>query len=315
MAMIRSCSTIAAAAGAPLEVRSAHALAQARCRAAFVHYAGLVPPPIVVLAAILLLQLGSATAKTIVTPANVVAVIFLRNLFGGLALCTATRPDLGALSGRQIGTAALLGANLALMNVLGYLAISALPLGVVTTIGFLGPLGVSAAMSRRASDFIWPALALAGVALLNPLQSALDPLGLAYAFGFATAWGAYILCSARSARSTPGLTGLALAMAFAALFTAPLAAGALPELLGNIENVRTIALVILFATLPFALEFAALKRMSPRQFGVLVSTEPALGALVGMIALGEILSGSAWTALVLVSAAALGSTLAAKQER
>ena len=303
-----------AAAGAPLEIRAVQALqlALSQCHAAIVRAAILVPPPVVVLVAILLLQFGVATAKTIITPANVVAIIFLRNLFGGLALCAATRPDLSALSQRQIGLAALLGVNLAVMNILGYLAVSALPLGVVTTIGFLGPLGVSAAMSRRPVDFLWPALALTGVTLLNPMQTDLDPLGLAYAFGFATAWASYILLSARSARSTPGITGLALAMAAAALFTAPLAAGALPALLGNIENVRTIALVILLATLPFALEFAALKRMSPRQFGVLVSTEPAIGALVGMVALGEILSGSSWTALVLVSAAALGSTMTAK---
>lgn len=304
---------ITVTSNAPLETRAVQTLAQ--CAAAVVRAASLVPPPILVVAAILLLQFGSATAKSIITPANVVAIIFLRNLFGGMALSVAARPNLGALSRGQLGTAALLGANLALMNILGYLAIAALPLGVVTTIGFLGPLGISAVMARRPSDFVWPALALAGVALLNPIQTDLDPLGLAYAFGFAASWACYILGSARSARSTPGITGLALAMAAAALFTAPLAAPALPDLLGSAENIRTIALVILFATLPFALEFSALKRMSPRQFGVLVATEPAMGALVGMVALGELLSGAAWTALALVSAAAFGSTLSAKGER
>ena len=275
----------------------------------------LVPAPLYVVLAILLLQVGSATAKDIMNPSNAMGLIFLRNLLGGTVLLAAIRPDIASLTRRQWINAVLLGANLAVLNSAGYFALNLIPLGMVMTIGFLGPLTVSVIGARRPVEFLWPVLAFAGVFLLTPAGggSDLDPLGVALACGFALAWGTYILLSARNARTTPGLTGFCLAMCISAVLTAPFAASSVGDFLVSAEMVVSVLMVALFGTLPFALEFIALKRLSPAVFGVLLSTEPALASVVGMIMLGEILSGGGWTALVMVSVAALGSTLTARR--
>ena len=265
----------------------------------------LVPAPLYVVLAILILQVGTATAKDIMNPSNAMGLIFLRNLLGGTVLFAAIRPDLASLTRRQWGNAVALGANLAVLNSVGYFALTLIPLGVVVTIGFLGPLTVSVIGARRRIEFLWPVLAFAGVFLLTPAGggSDLDTLGVTLACGFALAWGTYILLSARSARTTPGLTGFCLAMCISAVLTAPFAATSVGDFLVSAEMVVSVLVVALFA----------LKRLSPAVFGVLLSTEPGIASVVGMIMLGEILSAGGWTALAMVSVAALGSTLTAKR--
>ena len=274
----------------------------------------LIPAPLYVILALSLLQVGSATAKEIMNPSNAVALVFLRNLLGGVVLVAVLRPDLGSLTRRQWLDVAGLGAVLALFSSLGYLALNRIPLGLVMTIGFLGPLTVSLFGARRLPGFLWPLLAFAGVYLLTPASGAthLDPLGLTHALGFAAVWAIYILLSSRISKAIPGLTGFAIAMCISALCTLPFAVTTVGDFFVSIEVVGLVHLVALFMTLPFALEFIALKRLSPAVFGVLLSLEPGMASLVGLIMLGELLSPTGWTALAMVSVAALGSTLTGK---
>lgn len=277
--------------------------------------AALIPAPFYVLAAILLLQVGSATAKSISSPDNLIGLVFLRNALGAALLWIVVRPDLANLTRPQWASVLGLGAVLAAFNAGFYYILNFLPLGIVVTFGFLGALAISVVGARRPLDYLWPALASAGIVLLTPLGGAasLDPFGLLCAFGYALLFALYILMSSRCSRTTSGLTGLCLAMAVAAILTAPLGMPHVGEFLASRDVAFSVLVVVLFAALPFGLEFLALKRLSPAIFGILLSTEPAVAALVGMLMLGEFLSATGWIALAVVSIAALGATLTARR--
>lgn len=273
--------------------------------------AGLVPPPLLVIAAIVLIQAGAATSKGLMTADNAMGVVWLRNVGALLMLLAVARPDLTALTRRQWLDAAGLGIALALFNSIFYLAIPRVPIGLVVTIGFLGPLLLGLLGARRPLDYIWPALALGGVLLITPWTGAshVDPLGLVLAFAYAGAWIGYILFSGRSGRSLPGLLGLTLGMAGSTLILAPFGWSTAQEFLARPETLPLIGLVSLFTVLPFALEFMALKRMKPSLYGVIVATEPAIAALVALVMLGEGIGLAGWIALMAVSIAAAGATL------
>lgn len=192
-----------------------------------------------------------------------------------------------------------------------YEAVARLPLGIVATIEFLGPLSVALFASRQARDAVWVVLAAVGVVLLAPLGGfTLDPVGLGFALAASFFLGAYILVGSRVGRSLPGVQGLALAMGVAALLSAPYgiaSAGAAllrPELL-----LLGFAVALVSTIIPFTLEYVAMRRMSTRAFGVLLSSEPAIAALIGVALLGDALGGRQLVALVCVSIASASSTL------
>jgi len=276
-----------------------------------------IPAPLYVLAAILLIQFASAVAKEIITPSTVMGLVFLRTLFGAILVTAFVRPDLRALSRQQWLYGAALGVAMTVFTGLIYLALTRLPLALVVTIGFLGPLCVSLFGARRPLDYLWPVLGFAGVLLLTPIDgnTEFDSIGLIYAGLYALAWAAYILMSARSARTTPGFVGFAVALWFTALCSAPFGLPHVGHYLSTFAGLADVVLITVLATLPFALEFLALKRLSPAVFGVVLSSEPAIAALVGLAMLGEILPVAGWVALGLVSVAALGSSLMAGSRR
>ncbi|MGE0211598.1 MAG: DMT family transporter [Parvibaculaceae bacterium] len=273
--------------------------------------ASLVPPPLLVVAAIVLIQAGAATSKGLMTADNAMGVVWLRNLGALLILLAVARPDLTALTRRQWLDALGLGVALALFNSIFYLAIPRVPIGLVVTIGFLGPLLLGLLGARRLIDYLWPALALGGVMLITPWTggSHIDPIGLLLAFAYAGAWIAYILFSGRSGRSLPGLLGLTLGMAGSTLMLTPFGWSAAQGFLAQPDTLPLIGLVSLFTVLPFALEYMALKRMKPSLYGVIVATEPAIAALVALLMLGEGIGVAGWIALAAVSIAAVGATL------
>ena len=270
-----------------------------------------VPAPLLVIAAILMVLVGHATAKHLLTPDTAFGLVFLRALVAAVMLLALTRPRLADLTRRQWINAVLFGIAITVFNGLFYLTIPRIPLAIAVTIGFLGPLAVGLLGARRPMAFLWPVLAFAGVLMLTPVGgvSDLDPVGVGLAFCHAATWAGYILMSARSARTTPGLTGLALAMTVAAFLTAPLGLTMAGSFLGSAVDVALVLLVALFTVLAYALEVLALKRMRPAVFGVLTSTEPAVAAVIAFILLGEMLSGIGWTALAVVTVAALGATV------
>ncbi|MFV3074038.1 EamA family transporter [Niveispirillum fermenti] len=268
--------------------------------------------PLLLVLSVSMPPIGGALAKELAQGHDILGLAFLRNLLSALVLLAWVRPDPRRLTGAQWAAALGLGAALAVMNANFYLALERLPLGVAVAVEFLGPLSVALLGSRRPLDFLWPVLALGGVLLLTPLTGAasLDPLGLMFAGITAVGWAGYILLSQRTGRLIPGMSGLALALAAAALFTAPVGLPAAGPYLATPALALQVAAVALFSTLlPYILEFLALRRVSTALFGIMMAMEPALAALAGLLLLGERLSLAALVAIALVCIAALGSSL------
>ncbi|MFD0348295.1 DMT family transporter [Kitasatospora aburaviensis] len=176
-----------------------------------------IPAPLLCLAAMLLVQLGIALSKPLFGPLGVSGTTFLRLGFAAVVLLAATRPTLRGRRPRDLAAAALLGVASAGMTFLFAGAIDRLPMGTAATIEFLGPLAVALVFARRASHLVWALLAAGGVALLTLLGedgggSSLDPVGLAYAFGAAACYAAYILFTDKVGAAFQGFQGLAVSM-------------------------------------------------------------------------------------------------------
>ena len=268
------------------------------------------PPPALLLVSVVSIQFGAAVAVHLFETLGPVSTAFLRIAFSALLLLVATRRQVGAGARRHAGLLLLFGFVIAATNLCFYGAIERIPLGVAVAIEFVGPLGVAALTSRRPRDFVWIGLAVAGLVLLTPdIGGDLDPLGVGLALAAGAGWAGFVLISPRVARGVGG-AGLALAMAVASLLTLPfaLAAGGLGRLdLGLLAG--ALAVAILSTALPLSLEFEALKRMTARAYGIMVTLEPVVAALVGALVLRQALPPTALVAIACVTAAAIGVTL------
>lgn len=273
---------------------------------------GRVPPIVPVFGAILSLQLGSAIAKHLFPVVGASGTVALRICFGALVLLVAWRPRVRGYTKANYGVALAFGLTTVAMNLSFYNALARLPLGVAVTLEFIGPLGVAVAGSRKLRDLLWVILAAAGITLLSPLGKGgtrLDPLGIAFALGAACFWAGYILLNARVGGMFPGGAGLTLAMGAAALVLLPVAA----RTLGPVFHAPTllamgIGIAALSCALPYSLEFAALRRLPTEVFGVLMSIEPVVAALIGFALLGERLTARALAAIICITIAAVGAS-------
>lgn len=272
-----------------------------------------VPPVVLVLIAIFSVQAGAAFAKHLFVAFGPLGTVFLRVSLAAAVLWLWARPRWRELSRQGWRTTLLFAAVLGGMNATYYLSLERLPLGLAVTIEFLGPLTVAMWQSHRLLDLLWVALAALGIALLNPFSGALDPVGLMLALIAGFCWGAYILLGQRLSGTLPGQQGLALAMAAAALMLVPFGAvPAAPVLLDPMWMLAAIAVAMLSSVVPYTLEIEALRRMPTRVFGILMSLEPAVAALMGLLILHEALSSNQVVAIVLVMVASYGAMRYAK---
>jgi inner membrane transporter RhtA len=269
-----------------------------------------VPPTVLVLLAIASVQFGAALAKGLFDEIGAGGTVFLRVLFAALVLVALWRPSLRGHSRRALRLVAVFGLVLACMNLAFYAALDRIPLGVAVTFEFVGPLGVAVAGSRRALDLLWVALAAIGILLLSDFGGAdLDALGVGLALLAGALWAAYILLSARLGREFEGADGLALAMIVGTVVLVPVgvADGGGDLLVPWILAVAA-AVAVLSSAIPYTLEMEALRRMPTGVFGVLMSLEPAVAALAGLIVLGEELVAREVVAILFVVAASAGAS-------
>jgi inner membrane transporter RhtA len=255
-------------------------------------------------------QFGSAIAATLFSQIGPGGAVLLRLLSATIVLTAVWRPRVRGRPRSDLVVALVFGLVLAGMNLTFYHAIHRIPLGVAVTLEFVGPLTVAVAGSRRPVDLIWVALAAAGIlALARGQTHGLDLLGALLALTAGALWGAYILLNARIGRTFERGTGLALAM-----FVATLAA--LPS--GLIEGGRQLlalrslalgsAVGMLSSAIPYSFENEALRRIAPSVFGVLMSLEPAMAAIAGLLVLGQSLSSRAVLGIGLVVCASVGAS-------
>ena len=278
-----------------------------------------VPPTVLVMLSIGSVQFGAAIAKNLFASLGPGGTVFLRIAFAALVLLVLVRPKLGSHDRKAYLITGLFGLALALMNLSFYQAIDRIPLGVAVTLEFVGPLGVAVAGSRRILDVAWVMLAAAGILLLAPLGvfggMDLDPVGVAFALLAGCLWASYILLSARTGSAFPGGTGLVIALCVGTVVAAPVGiAAAGSALLDPKLLLAGFGVAMLSSAIPFSLELEALRKIPARIFGVLMSLEPAVAALAGLVVLGELLEMRAVVAIFFVTVAAAGASLFGEQE-
>lgn len=271
----------------------------------------LIPPPLQVVFAILSIQLGAAFAINLFSIFGPVGTVFFRLIISAFLLCLFIRPKFNENTAKHTKLLVLYGIALGLMNWCFYESIARIPLGIAVAIEFMGPLLVAVYSSRRGLDFLWIVVAFMGVLMLAPrFGTDLDPVGVGYAVLAGIGWGGFVILSKKVNQALPGSDGLAIGMAIASFFILPFAIGNIapvftnPVLIGNL-----VALAILSTTIPFYLEFSALKQLTPQAYGVLITLEPAVAAIIGVVALGDILGFEGIVAVACVTVAAIGSTL------
>lgn len=275
------------------------------------------PVPSLVLA-MASIQGGAALAKSLFPVLGPYGTTALRVSLGALIVLLVFRPNLRALSRADWFAVLPYGASLGLMNLTYYASLKTLPLGLAVTLEFVGPLVLALVMSRRALDFLWVALAGLGIFLILPHGGQSTPTdlgGVLLALTAGAFWAAYILAGGAVARRVPGTTGVVAGMLVAASIALPI--GIFEKgvaLLHPASLLVGLGVAVLSSALPYTLEMRALRVLPANVFGVLMSMEPALGALCGMIFLHEYLSAVQWLALFLVVAASVGISLTGRAQ-
>jgi inner membrane transporter RhtA len=268
-----------------------------------------VPAVGLVLTGTVSVQFGAALAATLFDDIGPEGATMLRLLLSAAVLVLAWRPAVRGRSRADLRLVVAFGLTLGLMNLAFYEALHRIPLGVVVTIEFAGPVTVAVALSHRRLDLVWVGLAAAGIVLLaDPFGAGgLDSAGLAFALTAAVCWAAYILLAQRTAGRFRGGEGLALASVVAALV--PLGPGlavAGTDLLHPHILVLGLCVAVLSSVIPYSLETEALRRMRANVFGVLMSVEPVVAAIAGLVVLGQRLDALDLLAMALVVIASVG---------
>nr|WP_116110255.1 EamA family transporter [Amycolatopsis ruanii] len=269
---------------------------------------GAIPPPLQVLIGIVSVQVGASLAKQLFAVARPAGTVTLRLFFAAVVLLLVWRPVL-RMGRRALPVVLAYGVVLGVMNLTFYQALARIPQGIAVTIEFLGPLAVALAGSRRWMDVLWAMVAAGGVVLLAETRGDLSMLGIVFALIAGACWGLYILLSASLGKRTEEGKGLALGMAVAAVAAMP--AGVVDSgtsLLSPWVLLIGLALALLSSVIPYSLELEALRKIPPRVFGILMSLEPAVAALSGLLVLGEALHPLQWLAICCVVVASIGAT-------
>lgn len=238
-------------------------------------------------AAMISVQLGVALSVPLLDQLGALGTTGLRLALGAILLLALVRPRRRDFTARDLLACAVLGAATAGMMTFFMLAVARLPLGTVSALEFLGPLGVALVgpgQQRRR----WTALAAIGVVLLTePWHGHADPLGVGYALAAAAFWAAYILLTQRVGDQVTGLNGLAVSIGVAGILAALLAAPTAARHLTWHTTWIMLAVAAISLVLPFVLEFLALRRLTTSAFGTLMSLEPAIALLIGLVVLGQ----------------------------
>jgi inner membrane transporter RhtA len=299
-----------------------------------------VPPSALVLVGIVSVQVGAGLAAqlfdrvppTAVTALRLWASAVVMATVGGRRLLAVLTAVARGRAWRDLAVTAGFGLTLAVMNFSIYQSFARIPLGISVTIEFLGPLGVAVASSRRALDVVWVVLAGAGVALLTRADGGASRsgglgvfahadrgvflAGVAFALVSGLSWAAYILLSRATGSRFPGSTGLTIAMLAAAIVITPAGVAAGRGALLHPAILATgLGIGLLSSIIPYSLELETLRRIPARVFGIWMSLEPAVAALVGLVMLGQALAVREWAAIGCVTVACAGAARGAGESQ
>jgi inner membrane transporter RhtA len=261
-------------------------------------------------------QCGAALAKQLFPLVGAQGATAFRLGLGALILLLIRRPWRTSRPGRDWRVLWGYGLSMGVMNLVFYLSLRTIPLGIAVALEFTGPLALALFGSRRLLDFVWIALVVVGLLLLLPLgehRQALDPVGVMYALAAGVGWALYIVLG-QKAGVAYGADAVTLGTSIAALVAIPFGvAHAGAALLSPVVLPMALGVAVLSSALPYSLEMMALTRLPARTFGTLLSIEPAVAAVAGVIFLGERLSGLQWLAIVAIIVAAAGTAMSVRR--
>ena len=267
---------------------------------------------------------GTSLAKGLFPFAGAEGTTTYRLVFSTLLLMAFWRPWRRAWTWADVPILVLFGATLGLMNLLFYNAIKTVPFGLAIAVEFTGPLAVALWSSKKPLDFVWIFLAVAGMGLILPLgnasvagmqTAAIDPVGIAFALGAGACWAVYIVVGQRVADRI-GAFATPMGMLVAALLVTPVGISVAGSSLLNPEwMLAGLGIALLSSAIPYSLEMYSLKHLPKQTFSILLSLEPAVGALAGWLVLSEQLSTQQLGAIVLIMAASMGSAMTAGQRK
>jgi inner membrane transporter RhtA len=255
------------------------------------------------LGSMLCVQLGIAVSVGLIGRIGPGGAGWLRLIWAAVVLLVLVRPRPSAFSRSGLATCIALGVVTAGMTILYMDAVARLPLGTASALEFLGPLGVAIARGS-AVRLLWPVLAASGVALLTePWHGGTSPAGIAFALLSAACWATYILLTQRAGDEVTGLAALAVSFPVAAIVATVIEG---PAVFGHLTWQLLLAglgVALLVPVVPFSLELLALRRLNAAAFGTLMSLEPAIAVIIGLIVLHQVprLAGAAGVALVITA--------------
>lgn len=266
---------------------------------------------------IVTLCVGTSFAKSLFPAVGAPGTTAYRVTFAALILLLIWRPWRHPIGRADLRKVAAYGAAVGVMNLSFYMALRTIPLGLAIAIEFMGPLLLAVAHSRKLIHFVWIGLAVLGLGLLLPIgdrATHLDPVGVGFACVAAVMWALYIILGKRIGHLHAGRS-VALGMTTAALIVAPIGVAAAGAKLFHLNYVAMgLAAAVLSSAIPYSLEMIALRGIPKRSFGVMLSAEPAVGALAGLAILGERLALTQWLAIGAIVAASVGTILTTPPE-
>ena len=267
---------------------------------------------------------GTSLAKGLFPFVGAEGTTTYRLVFSTLLLMAFWRPWRRAWTWADAPLLVLFGATLGIMNLLFYNALKTVPFGLAIAVEFTGPLAVALWSSKKPLDFVWIVLAVAGMGLILPLGNtlganlqtdAIDPLGIAYALGAGACWAVYIVIGQRVADRI-GAFATPMGMLVAALVVTPVGISVAGTSLLNPEwMLAGLGIALLSSAIPYSLEMYSLKHLPKQTFSILLSLEPAVGALAGWLVLSEQLSTQQLCAIGLIMAASVGCAMTSGQRR
>ena len=267
---------------------------------------------------------GTSLAKGLFPFVGAEGTTTYRLVFSTLLLMAFWRPWRRAWTWADVPILVLFGATLGLMNLLFYNAIKTVPFGLAIAVEFTGPLAVALWSSKKPLDFVWIVLAVAGMGLILPLgnasgtdmqAAAIDPVGIAYALGAGACWAVYIVVGQRVADRI-GAFATPMGMLVAALLVTPVGISVAGSSLLNPEwMLAGLGIALLSSAIPYSLEMYSLKHLPKQTFSILLSLEPAVGALAGWLVLSEQLNTQQLGAIGLIMVASMGSAMTAGQRK
>lgn len=266
------------------------------------------------LLAIICVQGGASIAKQLFPAIGAIGTVTLRIVLSAIILMLINRPKFSQFTKQMWIYCGFYGTGLAVMNLIFYMAIQRIPLGLAVTVEFAGPLFLALALSRKLLDVVWALLACAGILLIVPWNNDhVDLLGLGFAFLAGVFWALYIVMGGKVAKIMDGKDAVTTGMLFASLVIIPFTIwdGAVFSITPVIF-LKGLGVAILSSALPFSLEMVALKKLPAKTFSILMSLEPAFAALSGLVFLSESLSFLQWISIACVIMASIGTTIFSK---